>query len=216
VAHGELVVGRHLRFTRPGDGAAAEGEKLVQRLGCRRCHVVAGRGNRLAASLDGAAARGGSASLVSALKRPAEAMPDFRLDDRQIDLLLTALYAGTARAGGGSEPPRRVHFRAGKAREHDPFAVKCGPCHRALTRGAGLLGQGGIGPDLSGLFSPFYPAAVPGGRPWNARQLGLWLKNPRSLRPWGLMRPVDVSTQELGRIVTTLDALAVSDGNTGP
>lgn len=203
VAHRGLVAGRHLRFTRQGDGVA-EGEDLVVRLGCRRCHAVAGRGNRLATDLDAVARREGSFFLIAALKRPAAAMPDFRLSDRQIDLLLNRLYAAAPRTTRSGEAPRVVHFRSGDGRGRDPFTIRCGPCHRALSRGAGSVGSGTVGPNLSGLFSPFYPADSPLAHPWTPKRLSTWLNNPRTVRPWSPMGPVPVSPRELEQIIAIL------------
>lgn len=214
VAHQGLVAGRHARFLLKGDRTAQQGGELVERLGCHRCHVIASRGNRLATSLDRAAALRSSAELTASLKKPAVAMPDFRLDGRGIDLLVTALYA--AAAGRGAPPgetPVRVHFRRSDPPDSDPFSVKCGPCHRALSSGFGAVGVGTIGPDLSGLFSPFYPAA-PGDEPWTVRRLATWLKNPRSIRPWSIMRPVPLTAAELDRVADVL-AVASPPGKAG-
>lgn len=195
VAHQGLVAGRHVRFALQGDRTAAEGERLVERLGCRRCHVIGGRGNRLATSLDRVMARRSSAELIGALKNPAAAMPDFRLAGEGIDRVITALYAAAGKGVASGEPPLAVHFRRDGSRGNDPFA-KCAPCHRALSSRFGAVGSGGIGPDLSGLFSPFYPNA-PGGEHWTVRRLAAWLKNPRSIRPWSIMRPVALTYAEL-------------------
>ncbi len=130
-------------------------------------------------------------------------MPDFRLDRAGIDLLLNALYAAGSRANPGGSPPQPVHFRSGAARERDPFSVRCGPCHRALTHEGGLLGTGSIGPNLSGLLSPFYPSG-PSSPPWSPRRLTAWLRNPRSVRPWSTMGPVAVTPAEQRQIVTIL------------
>jgi len=214
VAHQGLVAGRHARFALKRDRSVAQGEALVQRLGCRRCHVIAAQGNLLAANLDRVAAMRSSAELVASLKTPAAAMPDFRLDGERIDLLITVLYAAAVRGGSSGETPLAVHFRRDGARGGDPFSVKCGPCHRALSSRLGAVGAGVIGPDLSGLFSPFYPPAAPSGEPWTVRRLARWLKNPRSLRPWSLMRPVSLTAADLEQLTGVL-AVAPSPGNPG-
>jgi len=213
VAHQGLVAGRHARFTLKGERVLEQGETLLQRLGCRRCHVVGARGNRLAASLDRVAAMRSSAELVASLKTPAAAMPDFRLDGERIDLLINALYAAAGKGGSSGERPLAVHFRRDGASGGDPFSVKCGPCHRALNSRLGAVGVGVIGPDLSGLFSPFYPVS-PAGEPWTVRRLATWLKNPRSVRPWSVMRPLTLTASELEQLAGVL-AVAPSPANTG-
>lgn len=210
VAHQGLVVGRHARFSLKGDRTSAQGEILVQRLGCRRCHVIAGTGNRLAASLDRVAASRGSAELVAALKTPATAMPDFRLDGERIDLVITTLYATAGKGAPAGDPPLAVHFRRGEDPGTDTFSLKCGPCHRALSSRFGAVGGGATGPDLSGLFSPFYPLRATE-EPWTGRRLAVWLKNPRSLRPWSVMRPVAVTSAELSALEGTLAVRPAGD-----
>jgi cytochrome c2 len=133
-------------------------------------------------------------------------MPDFRLSDRQVDLLLNRLYDAASRVSRSGEAPRVVHFRSGEGRGGDPFTVRCGPCHRALSRTAGVVGSGTVGPNLSGLLSPFYPAGSPPAPPWTPKRLSTWLHNPRSLRPWSPMGPVSVSPRELAQIIAVLSA----------
>jgi len=203
VAHQGLVAGQHARFMLQGDSAARQGERLAERLGCRRCHVIAARGNRLAANLDQAAVARGSAALVAALKNPAAAMPDFHLAKGEIDLLVNLLYAFAAKRGG-AEQPVAVHFRRDGSRDNDPFSLKCGPCHRVLSSSIGAAGRGSVAPDLSGLFTPFYPDVAAEGKPWTVRRLAQWLENPRELRRWSVMRPVSVTAAELEEIAAIL------------
>lgn len=214
VAHQGLVAGRHARFAVKGDRTAEQGESLVQRLGCRRCHVIGDRGNRLATGLDRVVAQRSSAELVASLKNPAAAMPDFRLDGERIDRVITALYAAAVWGSSSGEIPLSVHFRRDGSRGNDTFSVKCGPCHRALSSRLGAVGSGVIGPDLSGLFSPFYPVGFRGSEPWTVRRLATWLENPRSVRPWSLMRPVPLTAAELELLAGVLD-VAPSSGNVG-
>lgn len=204
MAHQGLVAGQHVRFMLQGDPSVLQGERLVERLGCRRCHVIATRGNRLAANLDRAVASRGSAALVAALKYPAAAMPDFRLAKGEIDLLVNLLYSFAAQAGGMAEQPVAVHFRRDGSRDNDPFSLKCGPCHRVLSSSIGAAGRGSVAPDLSGLFTPFYPDGAAEGKPWTVRRLAQWLENPRELRRWSVMRPVSVTAAELEEIAAIL------------
>lgn len=213
MAHQGLVAGRHARFRLKDDQAVQQGERLAQRLGCRRCHLVAARGNRLAANLDQAVTARGSAALVAVLKNPAAAMPDFRLAKGEIDLLVNLLYSSAAKGGRVAEQQVAVHFRRdGALRDSDTFSLKCGPCHRTLSSSIGAAGWGGVGPDLSGLFTKFYPDVAAEGKPWTVRRLAHWLENPRELRRWSIMRPVNVTSAELEAIA---GILAVRQTETG-
>lgn len=69
----------------------------------------------------------------------------------------------------GTEDAYRVHFerrvtsvpgRGNDAATTSIFERQCGPCHRALTP-SGSLGTGAAGPNLAGLFTPFYPRTAP-------------------------------------------------------
>lgn len=189
VAHAGLVPGRLAHFTLAGSPVTDRGVKLLDALGCRRCHGTAGRGNRLAADLD-RSVQGRAAETLAALGKPAQRMPDFRLADPDAEALVNALLLGARQAPPPpGEVPTLVHLSVA-APEEDPFTRRCGPCHRALTPARGALGTGRTAPDLSGLFTPFYPGAFREGEPWTPATLEKWLENPRRTRPWALMAPV--------------------------
>ena len=50
------------------------------------------------------------------------------------------------------------------------FNNHCGSCHRMLTQQLGGLGQGDIGPNLSGIFSEFYFKNFKDGKSWNSNK----------------------------------------------
>lgn len=204
IAHYRLIPGRYASFALPGSPAVERGKRLLERFSCRRCHAAGKEGTALAASLD----RMGNKTpeeLVAALDRPALYMPDFRFaaSDRD-DLVTYLLRLGTERRGGEKETPVVVHFARKEEGEEHPFVKRCGGCHRALTESLGGVGSGALGPNLSALFTPFYPRPYREGEPWTPERLGEWLRNPRKIRPVTVMPPVPLEQGERERIVGLL------------
>jgi len=205
IAHLRLIAGRYARFTRAADPALDLGNRLLDQLACRRCHQSGGRGNRLATSLDTLVAAKPVEEIVEAIKAPSRGMPDFRLTNDQIILLVNALLSGSFKnRHHGSEQPLAVHFEKTNLKRQDVFSQKCGPCHRLLTQRQGLLGVGEVAPNLSGLLSEFYPATFNNKR-WTVDGLLRWLRNPRQIRPVSVMRPI-VLDEKLQRELETIIA----------
>jgi cytochrome c2 len=128
-------------------------------------------------------------------------MPDFGLDERQTEAVIAYLL----RTGNARKPQDsyRVHFTRGASASPTVFERLCGGCHRFLGL-AGSIGTGSAGPNLSGLFTPFYPATAPGNRPWTEKALADWLRNPRASRPQTTMPPVALDDDEIRRVTSEL------------
>ena len=176
----------------------------MDQLACRRCHISAGRGNRLSVTLDGAAIRKTAGELVLSIRRPVANMPNFGLDEERITMLVNAIYAGSEGRQTDEAAPVRVHFNTSGKKNPDIFSTKCGSCHRILSERLGAAGTGEIGPNLSGLFSKYYPKTFRNGEAWTAGNLNAWVKNPREIRPWARMLPVtltETETKELQSII---------------
>jgi cytochrome c2 len=207
IAHRDLIRGRYSWYAIVGAPPLIRGEKLAEQLACRRCHTLAGRGNRLASNLDRVAAGSSPEQIGHSLKIPATFMPQFRLTDRQlVDLVTVILAAGAHAAPQKGESPQVVHFQDKKRRVENVFAQKCGPCHKVLTAGQGALGRGDIGPNLSGLLTEFYPPTARSETRWTRDALQKWLENPRVLRPQTQMRPVVLGKEEIAQLLVTLAA----------
>ena len=208
VAHRDLIAGRFSWFALPGSEPLRRGGKLLESYACRRCHSVGGKGNRLAANLDRLPPDTTVQKIYGSIKSPAWFMPDFRLSDRQITFLVNVVLAAGAKSGPTrAETPQVVHFDKG-TRAENVFEKQCGPCHKALTAVYGALGKGDIGPNLSGLFTKFYPAnaGVQGNGSWNPGALKLWLENPRKIRATAGMRPIPLQPGELDQLLALLAA----------
>jgi len=66
-----------------------------------------------------------------------------------------------------------------------------------LTQQYGGLGQGDIGPNLSGILSQFYFKNFKDGKSWDVNRLEQWLKNPRDVRTNARMLPINLTEDEL-------------------
>ena len=130
-------------------------------------------------------------------------MPEFYLSQRQITQMVNALLAGVAGTGFDLiETPLVVHFEEGNRRNRENvFEEHCSGCHRSLTRQFGGLGRGRIGPNLSGLLSPFYPKNYGEKEVWTSSDLKKWLQNPREIRVNAQMSPVPLGDDEFARLL---------------
>lgn len=208
IAHAGLRGGKYARFTLGNAVEDKEGEQLLEQLACRRCHVSRGRGNRLAVSLDAAAARRTADELARSIRHSVANMPYFALREEQITTLVNAVLAGSKRQPENDEtPPEKVHFTTSGTKNVDVFSKKCGSCHRLLSQRLAALGTGGIGPNLSGLLSPYYPETFRNGEAWNSKKLALWLKNPRAIRLEARMQAVMLTGAELKELETLLTVI---------
>lgn len=204
IAHAGLRSGKYARFTIGDSPQTRAAERLMDQLACRRCHVSAGRGNTLATSLDGAAIRKTAGELALSIRRPVANMPNFGLEEEQITTLVNTILAGSHGRKTDQTAPVRVHFNVSAKKSADIFSTKCGSCHRTVSERLGAVGTGDIGPNLSGLFTEYYPKTFKNGEAWTARDLRVWLKNPRETRPWARMQPVTLTeseTKELESII---------------
>jgi cytochrome c2 len=200
IAHYRLIPARYASFTLPGSDRVERGKKLVERFGCRRCHIADKHGTSLAASLEHLGAKAPE-ELAAAIDLPAYYMPDFRFSaaDRD-DIVNYLMWLGHGGEAGGKETPVVIHFvKKEREREH-PFVKRCGGCHKVLTETIGGVGRGAVGPNITALFTPFYPRLYRKGEPWTTERLREWLKNPRTARPAAVMPPVALEAKELEQI----------------
>jgi cytochrome c2 len=210
VAHRDLIPGRFAHFAVPGSPVVARGQRLVDQAGCRRCHVIAGRGNGLAADLDRLLPGGRPAESLAAIQQPALFMPRFAFTEAAAVEAVNALYAGAAKAPPrAGETPQVVHFETARPRV-SAFEQRCGGCHRMLTRAQGGLGAGATGPNLSGLFGEFYPGVFREGERWAPANLKRWVANPREARPLALMPPLRLTAEAWEAVLASFEAGASS------
>ncbi len=204
IAHAGLREGKYAHFTIDNAIQKREGEHLVDQLACRRCHVSAGRGNRLAMNLDVAAGRKSAGELAFSLRRPVVNMPNFRLDEERTISLVNSILAGSQGRKTDDSAPVRIHFSHMGEKSADIFSKKCGSCHRLLSERFGAVGTADVGPNLSGLFTQYYPKTFKADDVWTAKNLSLWIINPRKTRPLANMQPVILTEAEIKELVTVV------------
>lgn len=205
LAHSGLIRGAYAGFTDPRSEQLLAGKKLADQAACRRCHSLAGTGNRLASNLDSLLWTTRPESIRKALVEPALYMPDFRFSAQDLDRLVTAILSGGLQTGPPSrEPPQIVHFSNREKGQQPVFATKCGGCHKLLSKRDGGLGNSTAGPNLSSLLTRFYPFSFEGDQPWNEERLKRWLKNPREVRPQVIMRPVPLKPEEWDQLLRSI------------
>jgi len=210
-AHFGFLPGRFSAFTLPGNDVVRRGEKIFENAACRRCHVSGGKGNRLTTDLDRLARDVPPTEVAASIRKPALAMPDFGFTEDQIVSLVNAIYAASRKTAiPDGRAPQVVHF-TGTTPPEDVFQKKCGGCHRALTERLGVVGHGDIGPNLSGLFTVYYPATFRGNLPWNRKNLEEWLKNPRESRRTARMPPQRLTGEEFLSLLEILSVTAAGD-----
>ncbi|MEJ2657266.1 MAG: selenite/tellurite reduction operon c-type cytochrome lipoprotein ExtS [Desulfobacterales bacterium] len=207
IAHYRLIKGEYACFTLPGNSVVKAGRRLIDTSGCRRCHLTGHKGNHLASDLDASLDKTQPENLSDAIKHPAIFMPNFYFNESDILKLVNAILASSAVYGSDSgETATIIHFEKSRNNSVDMFDKHCGSCHRVLTQQFGGLGQGDIGPNLSGLFSRFYFKNSKDGKSWNSNRLKQWLENPRAIRTNARMPPVRLTADELKRLIHVMNS----------
>jgi len=208
IAHYGLIPADYAHFTLPDTEEVKNGNKLLDEMACRRCHVIGGRGNRLATSLDQSVNLSDPLTLAEAIRDPVLFMPDFQIPAPLLVEVVNALYAaGVGREVPQEEPPQVVHFEANDKTQENVFIKNCGGCHRTLTAALGGLGRGEVAPNLSGLLTPFFPPTYKEDSedPWNRENLKKWIENPRKSRPLARMAPIRLEEEDFNRLIDILD-----------
>lgn len=213
LAHDRLIRGRAAEHRLANSAAVREGERLANRLACRRCHTIGDTGNRLAVSLDRAVWKREQSALERSIREPAEAMPRFALNATQREAIIAALLRRAD--SSGADPGYQVRFTRRDNGSNPRFEEACGGCHRALLNG-GPAGRGSAGPNLSGLFTVHYPPSARRNERWTSKELREWLRNPRAVRSGTTMRPVALDDDSWSRLVAELDLAAGTNAVTLP
>lgn len=205
LAHSGLIRGKYAQFTDPGAAMVLRGKRLAESTACRRCHLLGTTGNRLASNLDTALQNSRPEDIDRAITSPAFFMPHFHFSQHDRDALVTYILAAGLTAGKqAAEPPQVVHFDLLQTGRQTAFAKQCGGCHRLLSERYGGLGSNNDGPNLSGLFTRFYPATFQHSQHWTPERLKRWLKNPRAIRTQTMMRPLTLQPAEWDELLKSI------------
>jgi len=205
IAHAGLREGKYARFTLGDMRQRKNGELLLEQFACRRCHISNGRGNRLATNLDAVAKQKTATELASSIRQPVDAMPNFRTSEEQATILVNMILVGSQGQKTGANRPVTIHFNNSKNMGVDLFTRVCGSCHRMLTKQRGAIGRGNIGPNLSGILTPYYPRRYKGDAVWTDEGLKIWLNNPHTVKQSALMQPVLLTKDELKELLFILN-----------
>lgn len=208
VAHFGLIKGRYAHFRWADSPVTVTGGRLLELAACRRCHQSGGKGNLLATSLDQTARNVSPEQLAQSIRQPGLFMPVFGFQEPDVTALVTAILAGSQGRPVTTQPPQLVYF-AREAAGQNAFDKHCGGCHQALSRSYGALGTQLAGPNLSGLFTRFYPLSLGEGQPWTSERLEKWLRNPRAMRKNVRMPPLLLQPSEWRKLLEVLDAREV-------
>lgn len=202
IAHYRLIIGKYACFTLPENSVVREGRRLIGTSGCRRCHKTGHQGNRMASNFDASLDKTLPEALAFAINNPAIFMPNFYFQEADVTRLVNAILDSSAvYASTSNEDSRIIHFEENRVDSENMFDKYCGSCHRMLTQQLGGLGQGDIGPNLSGIFSEFYYKNFRDGKSWNSNRLKQWLKNPRDVRTNAQMLPITFTEDELRHLI---------------
>ncbi len=206
IAHDGLIAGRFSAFALSDSKITEQGIELLKQYACRRCHISQDKGNRLAANLDLSQQQRTPEELDESIRNPVLFMPQFHFYQRQRVALINALLFGGRQVKiPEQEQPQVVHFEGETTTREFAFEKHCGKCHRVLSERFGGLGDSLTGPNLSGLFSEFYPRSYgPDQQPWTPENLKKWIKNPRSVSKFARMPPVQVNDADMERIIEEL------------
>jgi mono/diheme cytochrome c family protein len=197
VAHDRLLTGGAAAHMLTDGPVVQRGRMLVNQAACRRCHTIGGTGNTDAIVLDAVAWSRSQAHLAGALEQPVDGMPAFHFDRRQVEAVIAHLLEHRSPA---PQETYRVRFTTSLPARRSLFEEQCGGCHRRLGPSGGA-GHGTAGPNLSGLWTPFYPPTAPGDQPWSPEALRRWLANPRATRPATTMPPVSLDDAQFASLL---------------
>ena len=202
IAHYKLIRGGNASFRFDEHSYVLKGKEVIKNAGCRRCHVIGGKGNLLSANIDISVKNNNMDEILKSIKHPVEYMPDFHFDDDQINIIVTALLNE-----GFDEITRMdyvvVHFEEEKG-DKSLFSKKCGNCHKIISNPSGGLGNGRVGPNLSGLYSEYFPN-ISGIDIWSKEKLKGWLRNPRDIKKTTDMPVLELQSNELKEILEILE-----------
>jgi len=201
IAHFNLITGQFADFLM-NSKYISEAKDVVEDVGCRRCHLLAQKGNNLARDLYFTGKNRNGEYIVKMIKEPNEYMPNFHFDNTTaIKIAKFILLDGVVKRESKISPyPVYID-----GEEKNVFSEKCGGCHNALLKGVGPAGKGDIGPNLSGLFTEYYKSIILGNnKKFNEDLLKKWIKNPRSIKKNTTMPVINLSDTDLKDLIKNL------------
>lgn len=199
LAHYKIISGKFLKY-KIDKKIKEDGDILIKNLGCRRCHIIGKSGNNKGNDLNKIIKKKTTEEIILAIQNPGYFMPDFKIYDSTLILLMNALFSSS----NSDTIERGVNMIYFKRQQLDNiFDNKCGSCHRLISDKLGFLGKSGIAPNLSGILTEYYPKTknLKSNTP---EDIKIFLKNPRSYNKNSIMPPQEISDIEIKNILETL------------
>lgn len=201
IAHNGIILPEFADF-KINTKATESGRKIVEKAHCRRCHIIDGKGNDIAPNIDIESRRKSTDELFEKISDPSEYMPEFNLNKNNINNVIKMLLAsGDNKDKLSNTAPFIVFITSGTK---STFEDKCGGCHRLLSKSKGGMGHGNTAPNLSGLFTEFYPQQTVIKDKWDKELILKWIKNPRSLNRLSVMPTQNLTEAEEKKIIEEL------------
>ncbi|UOD35111.1 c-type cytochrome [Deferribacteraceae bacterium V6Fe1] len=201
IAHFNLITAKYADFL-INEKVLEKAREIVNDSGCRRCHVLEGRGNILARDLHGTGGKNTGEYIFKMIKEPNEYMPDFHFDNSTINKLVKLILFDGVKVVKKENASYPVFLDSDV---ENVFGKKCGNCHRAVLKNIGPAGKGDIGPNLSGLFSEYYKSKIlTKNKKITEDIFRKWLKNPREISEKTVMPIIALDSKEIDDLVENL------------
>lgn len=197
LAHKNIIKGIFLRYT-VDDVVKRRGDILLNDLGCRRCHRIGNKGNLKGNELNLSIKKKNAGQIIDAIKNPSIFMPDFKLKEESLILVINALYSNYS-VGKSKERKQIVVFFKTEHKDNI-FENRCGACHRIISDLYGFLGSGSVAPNLSGILTEFYPKTKILLKN-DEENIKKFLKNPRSHNRFSAMPVIELTDYEIDQII---------------
>ncbi|PLX68972.1 MAG: cytochrome C [Denitrovibrio sp.] len=201
IAHAGLITSKYADF-QINKEAVKNGELVVDKANCRRCHTIDEKGNKLALNLDESASKNTGELLQESINKPNDFMPDFRFNVVDTADIVKYMLSVSGEENIYIRKPYVIYVK----KNEDVFDKKCGGCHKALILQEGSTGRGDSAPNLSGLGTRYFQSKVlRDNERWDKDKLKKWIDNPRSISKQTIMPPAKLTKDELEYVYKLLD-----------
>jgi len=199
IAHENIISGKYLLYKIEGK-TAKDSVNLINQLGCRRCHIVGKNGNRKGNNLNNIMIKKTIKNIRDSILNPSDYMPNFNLSEENIVLLINGLLLESEK---GDYKGGKNFFYIKRDLKENLFNKKCGKCHKLISDKTGPIGKGDIAPNLSSIFSQYYPKTK-NLKLNTPEELIKFLKNPRYHNRSNIMPVVEIKKKEAEEIIKLL------------
>ena len=198
IAHFGLITKKFSDFT-INNRDINMGREIVNNSHCRRCHYIENKGNFIAVNLNNSGYENIGEYLFKMIKNPVEFMPNFEFDNETVYKIVKYILFNSNNVSI-KQNPYPVFM---KSSQKSVFKELCSGCHNIISKKTGPVAGKNIGPNLSGLFSGFYPVDFikPKSPKWDNETLKKWILNPRNYKKNSTMPPLEISKSDLEKLL---------------